>query len=466
MATTTSDPRLLWILDRALTKRILTLALPVVFAMSTQMLIGIVDEIMVNHIDNGGPRGQAAGAALGLAVPVLWAMGGFVSAVSVGTQALTARRFGEQDDHAAGKVLSNSLVLALLAGGAMALIAFFTAGPIFRGLHENPLVHEFGTQYTQIRSISIIGWVATFSYKSFFDGLGKTHVHLIAAVVMAVVNITINFFLIYGLWFFPRLEVVGAGLGSTLGTFTGCAVMILWSMRRKHRERFQYYRVSNVDPKTLWAIGRLSLPAGIASVAVMSGFLILLAIAARLDTAQSAANANAAQVIVAIIEGVVFIPCLAFGTATATLVSQSLGAKDGMAKRYVYEAVKIGTMIFGILGMILFAFPAAVMRVWTPNESTIETGVNALRMMGAFVLSIPSALIFPQALLGAGNTKFVMVVEVVLHFGLLVPLAWVFSYVLHWGLTGVWLSIGVYLTLLAVIMGLKFRDGKWQHIEI
>jgi multidrug resistance protein, MATE family len=435
-------------------------------------LIGIVDEIMVNHIDldahgRAGPRGQAAGAALGLAVPVLWLMGGFVSAVSVGTQALTARRFGEQDDPAAGKVLSNSLILALFAGGAVALIAFFTAGPIFRGLHKNPLVHEFGTQYMQIRAISIIGWVATFSYKSFFDGLGKTHVHLAAAIVMAVVNITANFFLVYGLAFFPRLEVIGAGIGSTIGTFTGCAIMILWSMKKKYRDRFQYYRLANYDPKVLWGIGRLSLPAGIASVAVMSGFLILLAIGARLDTADSAANANASQAIVAIIEGVVFIPCLAFGTATASLVSQSLGAKNPLqARHYVFEAVKICSAAFGVMGLLVFAFPAPVMRIFAPNPETVAVGVDALRMMGLFILTIPAALIFPQALLGAGATKFVMVVELILHFGMLVPLAFVFSSVIDWGLAGLWLSVGVYLTLLAVIMGWKFKQGSWASIQI
>ena len=454
-------------IDPVTTKRLLKLALPVIFAMSTQMLIGIIDEIMVNHIDGGGPRGQAAGAALGLAVPVLWLMGGFVAAVSVGTQALTARRFGEQDEHAAGKVLTNSLVLALIAGGSMAVIAFFTAAPIFETMHDNPLVHQFGTEYTQLRALSIIGWVATFSYKSFFDGLGKTHVHLIAAMIMAVVNIGLNFFLVYGLWFFPRLEVFGAGLGSTVGTFTGCAVMILWSLKRKHRDRFQYYRMSNFDWKTVWAIARLSLPAGVASVAVMSGFIILLAIGAQLDSAHSAANSNAAQIIVAVVEGGVFIPCLAFGTATATLVSQSLGAKDPqLAKRYVYEAVKLGTLVFGVVGLIIMVAPQLVMGIWTRNAETLNTGLSALRMMGAFVLAIPAALIFPQALLGAGNTKFVMVVELLLHFGLLVPLALIFANVLGWGMIGLWLSIGVYLTSLAVVMGLKFREGKWQYIQI
>src|SRR5262249_15097685 len=148
-----------------------------------------------------------------------------------------------------------------------------------------------------------------YSYKSFFDGLGKTHVHLIAAIVMAIVNIALNFFLAYGLWFFPRLEVVGVGLGSTIGTFTRCLVMILYSLRSSYRHRLHYYRLSNMHPKILWPIGRLSIPAGIANVVVMSGFLIFWYIAAGLDTATSAANANATQVIIAVIEGAVFIPC-------------------------------------------------------------------------------------------------------------------------------------------------------------
>jgi Na+-driven multidrug efflux pump len=89
-----------------------------------------------------------------------------------------------------------------------------------------------------------------------------------------------------------------------------------------------------------------------------------------------------------------------------------------------------------------------------------------MRLMGACGPLIAAAMILTQALFGAGNTRFVMIVELSLHFGVLLPVAYVMGVVLKLGLLGVWSSAAVYVLCLTVIMALKFRGGTWKAINI
>jgi Na+-driven multidrug efflux pump len=86
--------------------------------------------------------------------------------------------------------------------------------------------------------------------------------------------------------------------------------------------------------------------------------------------------------------------------------------------------------------------------------------------MGACGPVIATGMILTQALFGAGNTRFVMKVELTLHFGVLLPCAYTLGVLLNFGLLGVWSAAALYACCLASIMSWKFRQGKWKSIEI
>jgi MATE family multidrug resistance protein len=95
-----------------------------------------------------------------------------------------------------------------------------------------------------------------------------------------------------------------------------------------------------------------------------------------------------------------------------------------------------------------------------------EAALVPLRMMGFATPLIATGMILTQALFGAGNTRFVMVVELVLHFLCLVPLAWLLGIVLQLGLVGIWSSALIYAVLLTGAMIWKFRSGDWKGIKV
>jgi Na+-driven multidrug efflux pump len=162
-----------------------------------------------------------------------------------------------------------------------------------------------------------------------------------------------------------------------------------------------------------------------------------------------------------------FTACMAYGTATATLVGQSMGAKRiDLAERYGWEAVKMGVYFTAVLGLFVFAFPDTVLHVFSKDAAVIDVARPILRIAGVLLPAVLSAIVLTQALFGAGNTTFVMIVEFILHFCCLVPLAYLGGVVLDWGVLGVWMGAFAYIVLLCLIMGWKFAEGGWKEIRI
>lgn len=460
-------------LDFEQSKRILTLAAPVILAMLTQTGVNIVDTYFLKKL----PYQDAsdAQAALTPSLMLLWAVGGFLSAISVGTLAVTSRRYGEQNNEAAGAVVPNAVALTLVGGVLFSAVGWMFMPQMFGAIVSNPHVAELGTIYCRWRFVGIASMAMTAAYKSFFDGIGKTHLHLWAAIVMNIFNAVLCWLLIFGNLGAPKLGIAGAGIAAAVASWVGLVVMALFSLRGQYREKFRFYRLENLSRSLSWDLLKLSVPGGLATVAVMTGFLLFTKIVGRLD-AQSAtvmihgvrvaANGAATTIIIEVLSAT-FFSCMAFGTATASLVGQSLGKKDPeMAASYAWTSVKLGALIFGVLGALIFTWAPGVMGVFSDAQVVIDAGTGPLRLVSALGPIVAFGMILTQALFGAGDTRYVMIVEVALHFLCLVPCAWLFGVVLGGGLMGVWMSAGLYALLLTVFMAVRFARGKWKHLEV
>ncbi len=447
-------------------RMILTLAWPVVLGMLTQTAVNLVDSAMVGHL----PKEVAipGQAALNVSVVLFWAIGGFLSSVQVGTQAIVARRYGEGEKTLAGRALANVLIISGVTGIGVSIVAYLLIPAIFPFFHKDPEVIRWGVSYLQIRLIGLVSMVATQGCKGFFDGIGRTYVHMVAAIVMNVLNIFGNWVLIYGHLGAPRLEVDGAAIASTISTFVGLFIIVGWAFTGEIRRRYRPFRPSNLNLKVMRDIMRLSFPSGVATVAMMTGFLLFQKIVGDIDAAAGhGAIFGAATKVIIDILSITFMSCIALGTATATLVGQSLGrAQPRRAELFGWEAVKLGLYLFGALGIVIVAIPEAFIGIFNPDPQIIAAASPVLRMMGAIEGFIAAGLILMQAMFGAGATKFVMWVELSLHFGVLVPLAWVFGVFLDGKLIGMWAAGVAYVTLLVLIMGYTFYRGRWKTIRV
>lgn len=445
---------------------ILGLAAPVILGMLTQTAVNLVDTAMVGRLpSNVSVPGQAA---LGISLPIFWAIGGFLSSIQVGTQAIVARRYGEGQRDLAGRALMNSLGVAMVTSVILSAVAIWAVPYIFPFFHSDPEVIRWGVPYLQLRLVGLLSMVATASAKGFFDGIGRTYVHMIAAIVMNVLNIFGNWVFIFGHLGAPKLMVTGAGLASTLSTYVGLAIMVAWTLLRTTRREYRPYQARNLNGRVVWDIVRLGIPSGVATVAMMAGFLMFLKIVARLDVeaGHGAIYTAAAKVVIDILS-ITFMSCMAFGTATATMVGQSLGrGKLRRAELYGWESVKLAVYFFGAVGVFTALFPDLFLEIFTKDTVVIDAARPVMRLLGMFEWAIGGAMILMQAMFGAGGAKLVGFVTLALNFGALVPLAWLLGVALGIGLMGMWLALVIYVSLVAIILGYKFYEGRWKHLEV
>jgi len=454
--------------------------MPTVFAMLTQSAVNEVDIIFFSHLPC--PESSTAQAALLPSLILLWMFGGSLSAISVGTQAISARRFAEGKSIDAGAVLVNSWVCSLLASIVFTGIGYLVMPHALHALIRVPEVREAAQGYLNWRLLGITSMAVTFSFKAFFDGIGKTHVHMVASVVMNVINVLLCIALIFGYWGAPRMGMAGAGLAGAASSWVGLLIMVAWATLSHYRINFRPFDLARVVRTLMTDILRLSVPSAVATVAVMSGFALFSGIVSHLDSVSHAAtltnpdcpggraeavNGAATALIVGVLK-LTFTACLAFGTSTATLVSQSLGAgQPDKAARFGWVSVRLGLLIFGAVGLLEGVFlTKPLLHLVTQSPAVFETALVPMRMMGLCTPLIAVGMILTQALFGAGNTRFVMLVELVLHFFCLVPLAWLFGITLGLGLPGIWASAAIYVLLLTGVMTWKFRRGDWKTISI
>jgi putative MATE family efflux protein len=457
-------------------KVVLRLAMPTVLAMLTQSIVNEIDIVFFSWLPH--PESSNAQAALLPSLIILWAFGGSLSAISVGTQALAARRFAEGNYDRAGGVVVNSWVFAFVSSLAFTALGYAVLPSLLEVLIEVEDVRQAARAYLNWRLLGIASMVITFSFKAFFDGIGKTHVHLVSAVIMNALNVILCLIFIFGRLGAPRMGIAGAGFAGFASTWIGLGIMLLWSAREKYRSRFGPFRVSKFEVPLVREILKLSVPSAVATIAVMSGFALFSMIVSKLDAraesmvqatgvADEAVNSAATTLIVGILK-LTFTACLAFGTSTATLVSQSLGERDGAkATRFGWVSVRLGLAIFGVVGFLEgVVFPEQILAFVSNSPAVQEAALVPMRMMGICTPAIAVGMILTQALFGAGNSMFVMIVELILHFTCLVPLAFLLGITLDFGLVGIWSAACVYAVLLMAIMIVKFARGDWQHIRI
>lgn len=447
------------------TSTILKLAIPTVFAMLMQSSVNVVDDVYFRHLPDQLVASNAQ-SALQPSLILVWLFGGSLGAISVGTQAITARRYAEGKFDAAGAVLSNAVWFTLVGGLLTSLFAFFLIPTILEKLIPSPEVRAIALSYSHWRLFAFVSMSMTQAVKGFFDGIGKTTYHFVASLIMNIANIILCWVFIFGHLGAPAMGPTGAGFSAFVSTWIGLVVMLVYAFL--HRDDFKPVRWANVSRGLTWDMVKLSFPAAIATIVMMFGFALFTKIVNVLDAGLVEARNGAATTNIIQIMMLTFTACIAFGTSTATLVSQSLGRKEpDEAEQFGWASVRLGLIVFGAVGLFEgLIFRERVISIFAATPGVREAMHEPMMLVGVVTPIISVALILSEALFGAGSTKFVALAQFLLVFGLLVPGAWFVGLKLGRGLNGIWISACVYAVLAATVMALKFRAGGWKKIVL
>jgi len=412
---------------------------------------------MVGRIDEA----TYALAAMGIGVLATWALISFFSSLATGIHVVVARKFGEGDYISCGITLNNSLAIAILIGGIVAMIGVFFSDPIAHLFATDETVGNLASDYLYYRFMGIPFFLISVSFRGFFFGINKTKIFMFSGVITNFLNIIFNYIFIYGEFGAPRMGLAGAGLGSTLATtFDGlfyAVIILLPSYRKKYKNLKNFVFNKNI----ISAILKISLPVSFQNIFILVGFLSFVAITGIIGTLEQAAT----QAIISTLF-ISFLPCFGFGIAVQTLVGNNLGArKFRLAKIYGFETAKVATIYTIILGFIFIIIPQYVLLIITNDQTIIDTASPSLRIAGFAQIFYGVGVVLANGLQAAGRSFYVMKSEVITNLIIFVPLAYFLGVYLNLGLTWAWMALPVYIILYSLVIYLKFTSMNW-HTKI
>lgn len=437
-------------------RQVMRLAWPVVAEQLMQTLTQMIDMIMV------GQLGASAVAAVGLANQPLNIAQGVFMGLGVGATALVARFIGAGDRRSAEDVAAQSVTIAAILSTIMAIVAFWLADGIVVFMGAEPDVVGLGTSYLRYIIPGLAVLMVNVAMGAAVRGAGDTRTPMIANVIINVINTFGNWLLIYGNLGFPAMGVNGAGLATTLSRIAGTAFLFVAMVTGRTPIRLFPSKLLRFDTSLIKRIVNIGLPAAGERVLLSSALTLYVKIVAGLGTVAYAAHAISINV-----ESLSFMPGFGFAVAATTMVGQNLGARrPDLAEKYGWEALRIGVMVAAVGGLVLFLFPAPLMRLYVDDPQIIHYGTITLRVMAFGQIPMIAGFIMAGALRGAGDTRAMLYLTGFCVWGIRLVSAYVFVNYLNLGLFGAWLAMLFDQTVRGTVSTLRFKSGRWKEIAV
>jgi MATE family multidrug resistance protein len=449
---------MLFSLHKKLSKDVMHIATPAIAGLSSQMVVSIVNTAMIGRLEHT----EVQLAAMGLGFLGSWAITSLFSSLSTGTHVLAARRHGEGNHIGVGEVLNNSLIVCFILGIVFGTLGYFFSYEIIDFFSKDAAVTKVGAAYMRNQFFGLPFFLLIVSYRGFFYGIGHTKVFMFSAIIINLFNILFNYLFIFGAFGFPRMELAGAGMGSSISMFLGWVFFLFVTFTHNYRKQYKYYSHFKLSKDVIAQIVKISVPVSLQNILILLGFLVFEAITGIIST-----DAQAASQVVITALFISLMPCFGFGIAGQTLVGQSIGKGDtALARAYGYETAKLGTIFTIVIGILFVLVPDAVLTVITNNTQVIEIARPILQIAGVAQVFYGAGIIFANALQAGGATLYVMFVEVLTHWIIFLPLTYLFGVTLGWGVKGSWLALPVYIVAYTTMNYLKFRSSSWLRIKL
>ncbi len=352
----------------------------------------------------------------------------------------------------------SSLILAALTPVGNWVIRLFDHGPSVTPLE---------LKYFAI--LNIFGGFAVINnaLASFFSGRGQTKIPMWVAVCGNIVNIVLDYVMIFGKLGFPEMGIMGAAWATVLGSAAMTLVFGGLIFGGRVRKSFKVSKLAGFYKPVFSRLLRFGLPNGFGFLMDIMSFTLFTFMVGNIDVI----SLQASNVVMSM-QPVVFTVILGLGIGIQILVSKYQGLnRPDLCVRVVKQACKIGYLYAGLIGVAFFFFTPFFIGLFIPADSpdaatiTLKT-YPLMKLVSFFVLFDATYLIFGEAIRGAGDTKFYMFVMLLCAWGLLIPGTWLIVYKLHGSVFAVWSWLTFYAALTAIFMLWRFLRGKWKGIKV
>ena len=406
-----------------------------------------------------GRLGDSAMAAVGQGGFMFNLAVALILGLATSVQAMTARFAGEGKTDEVSAPVSAGMITGVIFGVPLTLVGFFVEPHVFPFLHSDKEVIKQGTIYVQYLLAGSVLLGATVSFQGFWNGLGKPIYYMAPLLIIQVLNIIFNYLLIFGKFGFPELGVAGAALGTVLATFLGVLIHLAIGFTKAREYNFLKKLPSAAHVKSLLS---LAVPTSIQQMSFNLGYLIFMGMIGQMGTQETAA---ATALLTITLVGLMF--PMGLGTASATLVGQSLGrGEPEEAHRWAWDVTKVGVIGMLTLCLPMVLIPDMVLGLFLTNPESIAVGRVPMQLVAVIMGMFSINFTMMYSLYGAGGAKRVMYTSMSMQWLVFLPGVYVVGPVLGYGLLEVWIVQMIYGLLLGVAYTWQWQSGFWKKLVI
>jgi len=437
-------------------KTTVDMATPAVAEMVSITLIGMIDMAMV------GAMGAFAVAAIGLTMqPRMIFMALFI-ALNIGVTAIVSRQKGAGNQDEAKLCLRTGILLSGILSIVVAIVAFFTAGPFMVLAGAEPDTLGYAIEYFRIFAISFLFTGLSTTICAAQRGIGDTRVTLMVNLPANIVKIIFNFLLIGGNLGFPAMGVAGAGWATVIAAFVSFLLAVHSLTKKKsylHTSIKDSWQPDFSMMKRIFKIGGNS---AVEQLALRIGFFLYARIVAGLGT-----NAFAAHMIGMQLMSLSFTFADGIAAAATSLVGQNLGKKrPDLSMMYGKIGQRCAFVVALVLGTTSFLIRNHFPMIFADDVEVIMLAASVIIVLGFLQPIQTSQIVMAGTLRGAGDTRYVAQTMLITVTVMRPLVAFIFVYLIGWGLQGAWISIVFDQILRLFLLTRRFSRGGWMQIRV
>ncbi len=384
------------------------------------------------------------------------------NAISIGTVAILSRAVGAGRFEDALSAARQSLLFAI--GCALALTA---AGLVFQdliislaGFSGN--IREIASDFFVIFVFALAPNYIVILSNAIFRSGGEVKLTLWAMSIISMINIVLNFILVFGIFSFPGLGYRGIALSTAAAMSAGVVICIVLFRRSMWKDIFSGMRRVSAD--LVRRIVSLSWPAALIQISWNAGTIFLYNILSHLEA--GGITAMAALTNGLRIEAFIYLPVFALNMAASVLTGQNLGAgAPDRAEKIGWKISFSGVAFVSLMALPVFIWAAGISSPVAKDPHVLDETVRYLRITMLAEPFMAISVILGGCLMGAGDTKGAMLVIVSTLWIIRLPLAYFLSVIAGYGAYGVWLSMVISMFFQGVAMTARFRYGPWKELR-
>lgn len=383
-------------------KEIWRVTYPIFLGLLAQNVINVTDTAFLGRVGEVALGAAAMGGLLYICVYTI-AFG-----FSVGSQILIARRNGEGNYRAVGPIMWQGTTFSFGMAVCLLILMYFSAAPLIRLLITSDSIYGATYEFFTWRIWGFLFAFVNVMFRGLYIGITRTKVLTMNAVVMALVNVVLDYALVFGELGLPEMGVRGAALASVIAEASSLLFFLLYTYYKVDLKKYGLNRFGQFDLSMVLRILRISCFTMVQYFLAMAIWFVFFMALERLGQRQLAV-AN----IVRSVYVVLLIPVQALSTTANTLVSNLIGA--GGSSGVVTLLHKISRMSFLIMVVcvgLCVAFPGSILSVYTNEEALLVESVSALYVVCGAMLIASLANVYFNGISGTGNTQAALVLEV------------------------------------------------------